>query len=308
MATKTSGSSPDKRRKYDEAFFKFLSLGLLGLVLTQCVPGDPPVEPGGGTNPGTSTCYLTSATEQLERNGAFTDFIDRRFGYSNGLLVSESEQSIVQGFGPVKRKTNYQLQYQNGLLTQAVDSLNLIVFEYAPGASSPSQAVYSRLGRQRAVYTLTYAAPGRLSGIKETNQVLPLNSLATERDFTFTYDGNGNVINERLRLKFSTGNTGELQTDYTFTNQPSPYQNVPNRVALTVLALAGEVETFPGEFWHRNTPSGFAVYNVNAAGVRTPNETATLTGQYDATNKLTVLDQNSSTLRRIRTTFGYQCQ
>lgn len=260
----------------------------------------------------TTTCRLTGTTDQLrETSGKLTDEMQRTFTYNGDALASISERSK-------NGEISFQLQYADKRVVQATSEQDKISVTYAISTTVPISATVSRNGKTQSVFSMKYGSSGQMSRIVESRQVIPANSLTTQRDYTFLYDNAGNLTTERARFTLRDGLVLEQETEYTVANKPSPYASFPERSLLTVIALSQAVETLPGRFWHLNAPTAHKTYDLNANGSRgTLRESSTFTPVYDAENKLMSQEQNAllyqssvpdPVTKKNRQAFVYACQ
>ncbi|CCH51323.1 hypothetical protein BN8_00241 [Fibrisoma limi BUZ 3] len=264
------------------------------------------------SDPDPVVCRLVGMTDQnVDPSGNLTNVLERGFTYNGQALAALFERSARQ-------EASFQTVYENNRLVRATNNQATITFDFA-GANAPAtRATYASGGRTQTVFTIEYTTAGRLSKIVEARQVLPTGSLINERTFTFTYDANGNLINERSRFGYVDGTAVVQETDYTFDANASPYTYMPEPGLMTLMALIQNNEGLPGRFWHQKAPSGFRTYAINANGTRgSLRESTTISLLYDADNKLTAQEQNSQTYtlsvptpisRKSRQAFTYQCQ
>lgn len=257
-------------------------------------------------------CRLTSTTDKLvESNGQLTEQLQRAFIYTDKTLTDLVELSP-------NRQSRFELKRTNGRLMQAINGQETIGLAYPATATMPTSATFSRAGVVQSTFTLDYNASGRLQRVVERRQVLPANSLTTERTYTFTYDNTGNLTTEQGQFMLTGNVTTRQETDYTLADKPSPYTRFAERPMLTLIALSLGVETLPGRFWQQNALTGYKTYALSSSGTRENlRESVTYAHTFDATAKLTSQDQTAllyqgsnptPVTRTYRQTFGYACE
>lgn len=269
---------------------------------------DAPIVPTAQT-PG---CRLTGTNDQLvESSGQLTDQLQRSFIYTDRVLTDLVELSP-------NRQTRFELKRTNGRLMQAINGQETIDLTYPATATLPASATFTRSGVVQSTVALTYDASGRLQRVTEHREVLPTNSLTTDRTYTFTYDNTGNLTTEQAEFILVDGVKTRQETEYTFTDKPSPYTRFVERPLLTIISLSLGVETLPGRFWHQNACTGYKTYALSSSGTRDNlRESVTYTPTFDATTKLTTQDQTAllyqtsnptPVTRTNRQTFRYACE
>ncbi|GAB3896463.1 hypothetical protein GCM10028825_42280 [Spirosoma agri] len=261
-------------------------------------------------NPTIATCLLTSTTDQLvEQSGQLTDELKRTFTYTSSTLTSLAEKST-------SKEAAFQVEYANSQVIRATSGQDVVALAYGTG-TRPSSSTFSRGGATMSTFAMDYDASGRMTKITEDRQVLPANSLTKQRAFTFTYDADGNLTNERVRFTLTDGSVVEQETEYTFDAKPSPYKRFSELSLLTAVALSQAVETRPSRFWHINAPISLKSYNLTSTGTRSNlRESSTFAPVYDSDNKLMNQDQNAllyqasvptPVTKKNRQTFTYSC-
>lgn len=279
--------------------------GLLitGVVLgTGCQP-DSPVA--------TDTCRLSSVTDQLvETSGKLTEEASwsATYGTTGVSAITTRTASQTATFG---------IELSDNLPARAVNGQDMVAMSYSM-SSLPVSATFTRGGTVQSTFTMQYGAGGVLTRIVESRQVLPANSLTRQRDYTFTYDAAGNLTTERDVFTLRDGLTLAQEETFTFDTRPSPYVRFAYRPLLTVVALAMNMETVPGRFWHQLAPTSLLSYNLNSDGSRADmRENSTFALTYDAGNKLTTREQTALLYqssvptpisKKNRQTFDYSCE
>lgn len=260
-------------------------------------------------------CTLISATDQLDAGGRLTDQIARTFTYSASSLNSLVERNTDRQAGLIA-------QYdQSGYLTQARSNSLVISLDYATGPSrKPFRATAFQNGVAQSVFELLYEPGGKLIQVNESRKVLIGISQTTDIVYSFGYDVAGNLLTERIKYTLRDRSVVEQETEFSYnTTTASPYATFPERILLTVTALALRVETMPGRFWQQNAMTGYKQYAiVNATGNRgTLRESAVLTVQLDADKKRLVSQQQDTQtfsgsnptpqIRRNQHTYLWRC-
>ena len=258
-----------------------------------------------------AVCRLISTTDQLiEATGRLTDEMQRTFTYNNAILTSVAERSTNQEAG-------FLLERASQRVVRATNGTSAMTLAYASTATQPGSATFSQASQMMSTFTMDYNAAGRMTRIVESRSVLPNNSLTIGREFTFTYDNDGNLTTERTRSTFIDGTVVAQQTEYTVGTNPSPYTHFAERALLTVVALSQGVETRPGRFWHLNAPLAQKSYVLTSSGGRgNLRDSSTFAPVYDATNKLVNQEQRAFLFqlsdptpitKRIKQSYNYQC-
>jgi hypothetical protein len=261
-------------------------------------------------NPVIATCRLSNTSDQLvESTGQLTDELKRTFAYNKETLASIAEKSKNQD-------ATFTVTFTDSRITSATNGQDVITLTYG-SATTPTSSTFSRGGKVMSTFVMEYNPSGRMTKITENRQVLPTNSLTKQRVYTFSYDTNGNLTNERAQFTLNDGSVTQQETEYVVDTRPSPYKRFVELPLLTVVALSQAVETRPGRFWQINTPLSLKAYNLTVTGSRSNlRESSTFTPVYDTDNKLTSQDQNAllyqssipdPVTKKNKQTFTYQC-
>ena len=260
-------------------------------------------------------CTLISATDQLDAGGKLTDQIARTFTYSAASLNTLVERNTDRQAGLIA-------QYdQGGYITQASSNSLVISLEYAAGPSrKPFRATAFQNGVAQSVFELLYEPGGKLIQVNESRKVLIGISQTTDIVYSFGYDVAGNLLTERIKYTLRDKSVVEQEAEFSYdATTASPYATFPDRVLLTVMALAMRVETMPGRFWQQNAMTGYKKYaTVTATGARgILRESAVLTVQLDPDKKRIVSQQQDTQtfsgsnptpqIRRNQHTFLWKC-
>ena len=259
-------------------------------------------------------CTLIGTTDQLDAGGKLTDQTARTFTYSTVALNTLVERNTDRQAGLI---TQYD---QGGSLTSASSSSLAIALEYAGASRKPFRATALANGVAQSVFELLYEPGGKLVQVNESRKLLFGISQTTDVTYSFGYDVAGNLLTERIKYTLLNKATVEQETDFSYdATTVSPYATFPERVLLTVTALALRVETMPGRFWQQNAMTGYKQYAiVNATGARgNLRESAVLTVQLDADKKRLVSQQQDTQtfsgsnptpqIRRNQHTFLWKC-
>ncbi len=228
-------------------------LFITGVVLgTGCHPDNPVA---------TDTCRLSSVTDQLvETSGKLTDETSWSATYSTDGVNTITTRTASQ-------TATFGIELSDNLPARAVSGQDVIAMSYGM-SSLPVSATFTRGGTVQSTFTMQYGAGGVLTRMVESRQVLPANSLTRQREYTFTYDAAGNLTAERDVFTLRDGLTLAQEETFTFDTRPSPYIRFAYRPLLTVVALATDMETVPGRFWHQLAPTALLSYNLNSDGSR----------------------------------------
>ena len=260
-------------------------------------------------------CTLISATDQLDAGGKLTDQIARTFTYSTASLNTLVERNTDRQAGLIA-------QYdQGGYITHASSNSLVVSLDYAAGPSrQPFRATAFQNGVVQSVFELLYEPGGKLIQVNESRKVLFGISQTTDITYSFGYDLAGNLLTERIKYTLRDKSVVEQETEFSYdTKTASPYATFPERVLLTVTALALRVETMPGRFWQQNAMIGYKKYAIATATGNRGNlrESAVLTVQLDADKKRLVSQQQDTQmfsgsnptpqLRRNQHTYLWKC-
>ncbi len=259
-------------------------------------------------------CTLISATDQLDAGGKLTDQTVRTFTYSTASLNTLVERNT-------DRQAGLTAQFdQGGNITSASSNSLVISMEYAGSSRNPFRATARQNGVVQSVFELLYEPGGKLIQVNESRKALFGISQTTEVVYSFGYDVAGSLLTERIKYTLLNKSVVEQETEFSYdATTASSYATFPERVLLTVTALALRVEPMPGRFWQQNAMTGYKQYAiVNATGARaTLRESAVLTVQLDADKKRLVGQQQDTQtfsgsnptpqVRRNQHTFLWKC-